>query len=61
MAKDFNSSSYSGCLLKTQTDLRTLVAPSCEIVLEAGIGLIIIRALRCRNGKSVRNITVTDH
>jgi len=42
MAEDFNSSSYFGCLLKPQTGLRMLVAPSCEIVLEAGVGRIII-------------------
>jgi len=37
MAEDFSSSSYFGCLLKSQTDLRTLVVPSCEIVSKAGI------------------------
>jgi hypothetical protein len=42
MAEDFNSSSYFGCLFKPQTDLRMLVAPSCEIVSEGGIGQIII-------------------
>jgi hypothetical protein len=42
MAENFNSSSHFGSLLKSQTDLRTLVAPSCEIVPEAGIGRIII-------------------
>jgi len=42
MTEVLNSSSYFGCLLKSQTDLRTLVASSCESVSEAGIGRIII-------------------
>jgi hypothetical protein len=37
MAGDCKSSSYFGCLLKSHTDLRMLVAPSCDVA-EAGIG-----------------------
>jgi len=42
MVEYFNSSTHLGCLLKSQTDLRTLVGPPFEIVSEAGIGRIII-------------------
>jgi hypothetical protein len=42
MTEDFSLSSYFGCLLKSHTDLRTLVVPSCEIVSKAGIGWINI-------------------
>jgi hypothetical protein len=42
IAKNFNSFSHFGCLLKSQTDLRALVASSCKVVSEAGIGRIII-------------------